>query len=124
MNDQLQKALADIINKSMAGIDATKEFLIKETPDVIQQLLLWYGVYKFILFCLGVLLIVCIIIGNYKQVKWLNKNKLWGEPWVTFNMAQALFMVPIVATVNIEWLKIWIAPKIWLIEYASRLVAK
>ena len=26
--------------------------------------------------------------------------------------------------INLEWLQIWLAPKVWLIEYASKLIGK
>lgn len=34
------------------------------------------------------------------------------------------FAVTLLASlaINLEWLKIWIAPKLWLIEYAAQLV--
>ena len=43
MNEQLQKALVELIGKASNGIDASVSFLSAEIPDVIHQLLLWYA---------------------------------------------------------------------------------
>lgn len=40
MNEQLQQALATILNKSIEGIDAGVEFMQAELPEVIEQLLI------------------------------------------------------------------------------------
>lgn len=37
MNDQLQEALASIIDKTISGIEAGAAFLQAELPDVIHQ---------------------------------------------------------------------------------------
>ena len=51
MNEQLQNALAEILGKTLNGIDAASAFFFSELPDVIQQLLTWYAV-KGLLLCL------------------------------------------------------------------------
>ena len=38
MNDKLQEALVEIINKATTGIDNTVSFLSDQLPDVVQQL--------------------------------------------------------------------------------------
>ena len=41
-----------------------------------------------------------------------------------FFALMVLFFValPGLCSINFEWLKIWLAPKVWLIEYASNLI--
>jgi len=41
----LDKKLIEILDKAMSGIDKGTNFVTTELPDVINQLLLWYGVY-------------------------------------------------------------------------------
>ena len=41
MNEQLQDALANLLSKTISGIDAGVAFMQAELPDVIMQLLTW-----------------------------------------------------------------------------------
>ena len=123
MNDQLQPALAEILNKSMSGIDAASEFLLAETPEVIQQLLLWYAVYSGIWFIICCLALLSVILS----IKWAIKHEKKADyhdagMYATFaGFYTAIIFLITVFTIDLDWLKIWIAPKIWLIEYAASL---
>ena len=120
--NKLEDALVEIINKANNGIDSATDFLSAEIPDVIHQLLLWHGVYSFMLFAIGVLFCAVWVKLNIKQYKYVKENNLWNEPQMVANLFQTfLFLVPVL-TINLEWLKIWIAPKVWLLEYASKLI--
>jgi len=126
MNIELEKALTDLINKSLSGIDAAKDFLSAEVPDVLTQLLMWHGVYNFVLFCVGIMGLCLIFYGNYRQFKWwkkeLNGNDSMGEhPEVMLNLFQIFIIFPCVLSINLEWLQVWIAPKVWLLEYAAKI---
>jgi len=141
MNEQLQNALADLLTKANNGIEAGADFLTAELPDVIQQLLMWYGVYNGIKFLAGsaALIILMVIWIKYSgRGKLINKDNDYrqGNSRITFThdrdgnlsphiMVTGLlsFMVMLFSldAINLTWLKIWIAPKIWLIEYAATL---
>lgn len=125
MNEQLQSALSEMINKAMNGVDSSVDFLSAEIPDVIHQLLLWYGVSSAIYAILG---IVCVLVMLKIDVAIYGKIK---DSWIRDDIAmiygafgsflRLVYIIPI-CFINIEWLQIWIAPKIWLIEYAANLV--
>ena len=119
MNDQLETALTVLVNNTMVGVDSAGEFLIAETPVVIEQLLMWYMIYKAILFGLGIL--SCILITWawlwFAKIKEPDKSDLFGPILlVTIMSMMGLFFL-----INLEWLQIWIAPKVWLIEYVADL---
>ena len=141
MKEELQTALADLISKTLQGVDASKDFLTAEIPDVIEQLLMWHGIYSFIVFMLMAFWFMLAIYFNVKQYKfWKNiigdNEKIGKLPgflryhngidWsfvAPLNLLQLLHSVPLVIMIeNITWLQIWIAPKVWLIEYMGRLV--
>jgi len=129
MEKQLEQALAVLITKSLDSVDAAGQFLKAEIPDVISQLLVWYGWYNFILFIFGIALLVGIVWGNYIQYKlvkkhWITIRQADGEVGLVFNMFQILWFIPLTVLIDVKWLQIWIAPKIWLIEYASKLIGK
>jgi len=124
MNEQLQQALSDLINRSLTGLDKAGDFLNAEIPAVIQQLLLWHGVYEFIMFLIGVAFIVGVVYGNYRHFKWLRANweQVDGDPVLIFHIFQIGWIPLICYFINLQWLQIWIAPKVWLLEYAAQFV--
>ncbi len=123
MNEELQNAVTQLITKTLEGVDTSIDFLGDELPDYIYQLMLWYGVYNFIWFCLSICFLGAFI---YFLKTALNGN--WGDKdRIQFNnvpcavLSMISFLISIIG-VNLVWLKIWIAPKVWLIEYAGSLV--
>jgi len=121
MNEELQNAVQQLISKSLDGIDTTTVFLNDQLPIYVQQLLLWYGFYYFILFLLTITF-TCVAIKCIKTSL--------AAPWEyeDFRMenggcAIIAFVSIIIAstTMNLTWLQIWIAPKVWLVEYARSL---
>jgi len=129
MNEQLENALTELINKSVSGLDATKDFLSAEIPEVITQLLMWHGVHSFGLFIIAVLIPLGFLIFNLKYWKWMipkGKEANWDGEWIpaiSFPMlAHVIFFMIFIECVNVQWLQIWIAPKVWLLEYAADIV--
>ena len=120
MNEELQNALLSIITKVSSGADNAIEFLGDELPDVISQLLLWYGVYNFVLFALSIVFLFVYSYLVFIKCRSAIHAVLDGgaEPLWILSVVPLLFAT---LPLNLEWLKIWIAPKLWLIEYASTL---
>lgn len=118
MSPELQQALAEVIKSAVSA----KDFIIGQIPEVIQQLLMWYGVKSFLFFLCGILLALIIVYLNYRQVVFVKERELWDEPALVLNLLQLFWLFPISFLINIQWLQIWIAPKVWLIEYASKLI--
>lgn len=137
MSDKLENALVEAIEKANSGIDAASEFVMSELPEVIQQALTWYAVESFIFFCIGLIMIMCA----YKLFKWQynvfykEDGKLADFADHDFGMSPVAFLFTVACAVidvlylvfallwalDLTWLKIWLAPKLWLIEYAAKL---
>lgn len=139
MNEQLQQALANILGKTLDGIDTATAFVQAELPDVVQQVLTWYAVKGVFLFVVGLIIISVAIIAPVKLLPWASKQRADGAEWTKYNGSSFITsgyydgFAPVVITlslislmsgmvmINLDWLQIWIAPKIWLIEYAADL---
>jgi hypothetical protein len=122
MNDNLQNALVEIINKAISSIDTSVEFMQTELPDVINQLLTWYAFYYGLLAFISVLIITVIIIGWVKLIK-ISKQREVDIDFFCLAIMSSLFLLILAALLfNLEWLQILMAPKIWLIEYGAILV--
>ena len=130
MNESLQQALAGILNKTMAGVEAGVSFLSAELPDVIQQLLVWKLAQSPVLLALGVSFLVLsayLLRKGLKNMKeegvktWTNRQEhRYVAPYIISAFAVSIGFV--MSMVNgATALQIWLAPKIYLIEYAASL---
>lgn len=135
MNDQLQQSLSQILDQAVSGVQAGVSLLSAELPDVIHQLLMWKMIENLIL-CAGG------IIFTVGAIRWIAKNSGKGKedgtkykatlthdergdiaPWIPVLIFPLVLIIVIaIITINITWLQILIAPKVYLIEYAASLV--
>ena len=149
MNEELQKALGELLNKTLNGIDTASGFLTEQLPEVIQQLLMWHGVYSLVTCILSLVYIISIPFqvkhlfnkipdkikeGDEDNWWWKDENRRY--PSFSFKVSMtdgaisyigffgvmniACFCVA-TSYLNLEWLQIWLAPKVWLLEYAAKL---
>jgi hypothetical protein len=125
----LEQALAEILTKSMQGIEKGVDFLSAQLPDVIEQLLLWkmwesiIGNLTLWIFAFFVPLI--LLLSNVsKALSTLSEERF--DKHVLFSLISGIWILfgSLVLTKNsdLEWLQILIAPKIYLIEYAAQLI--
>ena len=123
MSEQLQTALAEMLGKANAGIDAGASFLQAQLPDVIQQLLMWKAVASGLSCLLSVALFIAIIYGYCRLVRWDMATQKYDKGFASFMAGGAVLIGLIIASFlfSIAWLQILIAPKIYLIEYAASL---
>lgn len=151
MNEQLQQSLAVILNKAIAGVEAGAAFLGAQLPDVIQQLLVWKLVVSSFTALAGLLFVLPIVLlalhirrgptleykgdpqgatfrerdDRYKStVFWSTSGELEDVPTVpaiifgTVTAAGGALVFVVNASTALQ---IWLAPKIFLIEYAANL---
>lgn len=138
MNEQtptIQNTLEQALIKSIDGIQKTGtelvEALYQQAPEVVEQLLLWHGIEALIQFIVGILCLLLIFI-HYKIAckvyekngisKWVDQVPYW-LPTVFGGIIVWVFSIrTMIDLVNLKWLKIWLAPKVYLLEYLADLV--
>lgn len=124
--DPLNQAFADIVTKALSGVDAAASFLSAQIPDVIHQLLVW----KMAQAGGGFILCLLFIIGYVFLIKMIVKNGYISGPDLDVLAVLALIIGGIFAVVCVvfavanlfDMLQIWLAPKIYVMEYASSLI--
>lgn len=144
MNEQLQKALVEILNKATNGVEAGVNFLSTEIPDVVHQLLLWKLSEAAFYILINLIIFIALVVvwvkysglgdkidetkGNYQNRKITLTHDEDGDfsAHVMVTGGAALF-IGLINIINIscyalDLVKIYLAPKIYLIEYASSLV--
>lgn len=148
MEEQANKILVELLQKASNGIDDAVSFSQAQIPDVVHQLLLWNMVDSLIKTLIAILTIPLVFRFMKKQCQRVEIGKICDEgySWERGNpkyrptmvwdskgeisflilpLAGVLIMwgLFIIATVtNMVWLKIWLAPKLYLIEYAASLI--
>lgn len=124
--DALKEILAEALRAIVEGVAQAKDFILEELPDVIVQLLWWKGVEATVFAFLGGFGLYSIykITRKYwhKHVEWNKESK---GVYVLFYVTALI----ILGIIFLDWvssfmtaLQIAIAPKIYLIEYATELV--
>ena len=100
--------------------------MLGQTPDVLRQVLLWHFAYNLILFIIGLILLVLLAYLDFRQVKyWAGNKDLFIEQVEAIFFWSLLQVPPIVGCcffLNFTWLKIIMAPKLYLIEFAASFI--
>lgn len=124
MNEQAQQALANLLSMAVDGLNGAVEFSKAQLPEVVEQLLMWHMAESLISFVLGILFMVAFPWGMFKVHKAIQEEKIDDVLYaIAIPLAVAGFSGGFVATAEgLEWLKIMIAPKLYLLEYAAQLV--
>ena len=131
----IQNALEQTLIKSIEGIQKTGTELVdalyQQAPEVVEQLLLWHGIESFIK-CIAAILVFVLPLIHYKVVKHTYQKlgvKEWSDESIfvipAFFSGAIVFAISIgcfLTFMNLKWLKIWIAPKVYLLEYLADLV--
>jgi len=125
MNEQLQLELTKIITNINSGAETAWGFLSEQTPDVVQQLLLWHVVYSAILCVFGAIALIFIfstimfVITNIEKLKVDDACLARAAAQVFISV---LSFIVCADCINITWLQLLIAPKVWLLEYITAMV--
>ncbi|EKT1062187.1 hypothetical protein QDT49_002516 [Shigella sonnei] len=148
MQEEANKILVDLLKKASDGIDSAIVFSQAQIPDVVHQLLVWNMVDSLIKTLIAISTIPLVIWFMKKQCKKIEIGKFDNEgrscdngqpkykPTMLWESDGRLsgFVLPLVAVfilwfsfiisvvANMTWLKIWLAPKLYLIEYAASLI--
>ena len=126
MNEQAQQALAELLQKAVNGVDSITTFSQAQLPEVINQLLIWNLVSSLLtqVGCIAYLISFSLVTKRAYQYYKDNKK----DDLIIF-AAMGLFIAWMSAVVaitaffdNFAWIKIWLAPKLYLLEYASQLL--
>ena len=124
----IKSGIGSTIHTATDLVNKTVDVAMTQGADIVHQALVWYGVYYFILF-----LIPIVVFFVLKKVATFIFNTTYyanlPEQHVSMQDKQDIkFFIFIPACIiqgislyqlNLQWLKIWIAPKLWLIEFAA-----
>ncbi|QJR79634.1 hypothetical protein CA267_001885 [Alteromonas pelagimontana] len=142
----LQQEVAKLIEKANNGIDSAGSFLQAELPEYINQLLLWHSIHSLVLAVIGMALMASPILilrktrslmpkppQNREETSWAYEwwsfdkapelNHLGVMVWISSGLLSLCMLCVGAGLINLDWLQIWLAPKVWLVEYAAKLTS-
>lgn len=127
MNDQANKILIEMLKKASDGIDAAVSFSQAQIPDVVHQLLVWNAVSSVLFQLVAIVFVFVYVTTGVRCLKGLETRK-WSDAaeglsiiWlIVGGLASVILFFAFIF--NFDWLKIWLAPKLYLLEYAASLV--
>ena len=124
----------ELVNEVLTGLISTatevKSFLVVEAPEIIQQLLVWTvwenAVYLSIATFFIAFTIWYVRLAYKKIMEWDEYEDKEMEQGFMLFTGIATILITLITTMHIpgyilEIIKIQVAPKVWLLEYASSL---
>lgn len=131
--NELAESAAAVLPNLIDRLAKAEDFILEQAPLVLQELLRWHFIKSLISFIFVLIFTAVCIIGGRKL--WLvrglqeriykqTRDDGYGGP-TTCAVLLYLFMAMACSTLifsTLDWLHIWIAPRVWLIEYAATLV--
>lgn len=143
MNGQAQEVLTEMLQRVLNGVDSAVEFSQAQIPDVVEQLLMWRMLQSLFPMLFFSFLTIILTYTTYRFMKtegWVEveqKRRKEADKQYRENQADYILGVEIsaytsltlsvvsalifVCNLNLTWLQIWIAPKLYLLEYAAEL---
>ena len=124
MKEYILKELTGLVELTKTGIIKAVEVLQVQAPELIKQIMAWEFATHLIGFILGILILISTILWlRYSIKKWRNAvgYHMW-EMGCILPVGIGLIISIGVMSNNITWLKILIAPKLFLIEYFTALI--
>lgn len=135
MTPELGKFLATFSQELLNAADKIKAVAGYQIPDYIQQLMLWHSLRSLTLSVIAVVIITTAILiaikVAYKAIKAIREDE--DKPFtlekaekeernaviamLSAFVAFALLITGILV-IDMTWLKIWLTPKVWLVDYA------
>lgn len=119
MNEQLEQRANEILLSILNKAADIGSAALDEIPLVVQELLHWKFAESVVH---NLVAIICIVIAGL-MFRYGSKNS-WNQPHhVMLPLITTMVSAPIIAfSANMDFLQIWLAPRVYLLEYAATLI--
>lgn len=128
--EALDKTLANLIDGAPEKGAKLVDWLYNQVPEVVTQLLTWHMVESGVQALMSLMWVIGSIvfaaIATRKFHAWAKAEKCTADPEfiIPAIFGNLVFLIISACNVghfmdNLTWLKIWIAPKVYLLEYLS-----
>uniref|UniRef100_UPI0036DCF388 hypothetical protein n=1 Tax=Photorhabdus sp. RM322S TaxID=3342825 RepID=UPI0036DCF388 len=119
--ENTDKVLAELIGKALSGMDGLIGFGKAQLPAVIEQLMLWQLWVNGLLFILFLVLALALL-ACYIWKRAID-SVIYNEGFVYLLLFGAVCVLGFISLrCGLTTIKLIVAPKVWLIEYAASLI--
>ena len=124
MSDSTDKVIASLIQKAMDGVGEAINFSKAQLPDVIEQLMHW----KLVSYSLRIFTFALIIAGMCfvfkKGCQWHGVAGKENASFACLLFSSLIILFSLIAMTSSigNLIELWLAPKVWLLEYASQIM--
>lgn len=122
MANKAEEVLATVLQKAMEVAEKTGDFVTEQAPDVVQQLLVWKLASAVLVAAVSLLLFALLARLAYRATKWDDVDLDFQSMAVAFSLVGAAMCGSVGAHSAMTALQIWLAPKVYLIEYTANLI--
>jgi hypothetical protein len=125
VNEELQKKLGEILNAAQSAGKEAFLFTKEQVPDILQQLLMWKLAQAIFFLVIAAGLAVAAYRFYLVFMKGLEDREEGLLALGLFGGIPAAAASLIMGIINAQTaIQIWVAPKVYLLEYAANLIKK
>lgn len=131
--EALDTAVANIVEFSTDKGPKLIEWLYTQAPDVVEQLLTWHFVQSlftcitcaFFIFAYPYIFykVACNIYKKFEVSNMCYESLFWMPTLILATITGLTSQLSAWGAIDFTWLKIWLAPKVYLLEYVTRIAA-
>lgn len=121
MNEALQNKLVEVLESGKQGVLQAADMLKEQMPDLAEQILKWNFATSLMHFCVGITILIGAIIVA-KRFKLLTSDKMKETEFGSLSIIAPMIVGLAVCFSSYTWIKILIAPKLFLIKCILTLV--
>lgn len=128
----IQSRISSILNWVEDTAKSVGTFTVEQTPIYITELLAWNFIVSMLYFIIsslslgvGIYLLRKSILGEFWASEWRGYSSYPKHPKMIANFVVSLVcLLPglIGSMSNLDWIQIWVAPRVWLVEHISNLL--
>lgn len=137
-NPSTDEVLASILAKAMRAAEHTGDFVITQAPDIVRQLIMYNTIATAFWLCFFIAMLITGLlairwghkVANHSLIQDATLQARYAKiardqnHFVAYVMGAVFSAIGALATVKhtLILIKLLVAPKVWLIEYAAELV--
>jgi hypothetical protein len=118
----LETKLVEILGAISDGVAQAKDFAVEQLPDIAQQYILFGRAWETIALSISVMVLVGLIYGVVKIAK--NQSMYVDARWMLAILTAGAAFLSLLITIDKlkDFLLVWFAPKLYLIQGLAQLV--
>ena len=122
MANKAEEVMATVLQKAMEVAEKTGDFVTDQAPDVVQQLLVWKLASAVLVAAVFLFLFAMLTRLAYRATKWDDVDGDVQAMVIVFGAVGAALCGSVGVHSAMTALQIWLAPKVYLIEYTANLI--